>query len=249
MDIGAIGIHLGVLALERLSKARLVACRVWRPNAELRVSLSALLRISDGGRFLLIRNYHRPELFGPVGGVYKYYDDARVQLDEVSFRPQDVGRGDDMRNDLRGFLPRRYAPQLIKWYEQRTLRESPEACLLRELREELREVKLVSRVSPPAELPLRPVRTVREGPERVPGQAYTQYRVFEVFDIATNATAAADAFRRLFEIAAVGHDHLLIATSDEIVAGRARNGRRIGSHTAYLIRRSRVLPPEPPFTS
>jgi hypothetical protein len=249
MSVEAIGIHLAVAALERLRKARLVACRVWRPNAELRISFSALLRISDGGRFLLIRNLHRPELFGPVGGVYKYYNDARVQLDEVSFRPQDVGRGDDMKNDLRGFLPRRHAPKLIKWYEQRTLRESPETCLLRELREELREVKLVSRVSPPVELPLRPVRTVREGPERVPGQAYTQYRVFDVFEIASNATAAADAFRRLFEIAATGHHHLLIASSDEIVTGRARDGRRIGSHTAYLIRRSRLLPPEPPFSS
>lgn len=226
-------------------RLRFVRCQVVNPSEDIRIAFSALLRIADGDKYLLIRNLHRPETFGPFGGVYKYLEDAQPTLDGFDFKPQVFGPGDDMRYDIRGFLPRKNLAKLVGWFSKQANRESFKECLCRELREELAEVG-VPRIQCPDGLQFRPVRTVREGPGPVPGEDYTQFRIFEVYDLHPVSTDTQKFVRKLFR-AARRHKNLLLANAKEIIRGRATDGSVIGHHSGYLIGRKRIRPDTPAF--
>src|SRR5436190_2070633 len=112
-------ITAGIHILERLRHVKFLKCYLWKPNAEIRISISAILSIPDGGRLLLIRNLRRPEAFGPIGGVCKYGEEARPGLDAMLFRPEEIAIDSLMKDDLRGFLPRRYLGRFVKWFERK----------------------------------------------------------------------------------------------------------------------------------
>lgn len=242
-EVGVLVIHF----VERFRRARLLTTRVWRRRAEIRVSFSALLCARSGGRFLLVQNFHRPELFGPLGGVYKYRPYAKRNLDPLLFRPQDVGRGSDMKNDLRGFLPRKNLLKLLNWFERREDRETEGECLLRELREEFAEIRPTGLPTVPSLLPVRLVRRVTEGPERVPGHSYGQFRLFEIYEPADDDQQAQMFLTRLFD-AAGSHKRLIVVNSDEILKGRSRDSHFVGNYCEYLIGTKRHRPESPPFS-
>lgn len=112
---------------------------VIRGRRRLRISMSALVRIEDRGRFLLLRQgLHRPDQLGPLGGVYKVLGEG-VPVD-FDFRPLNVAdevRASDISDDLRGTIPSFRLPQFLRWFESRVGRESD--ALHRELIEELAE--------------------------------------------------------------------------------------------------------------
>ncbi len=91
-----------------------VRCTLFCRNSKLRVSIAAILKLCSNNRYVLIRNHHRPEVFGPIGGVYEYYPSASDQLDQCGFIPQ--VRDQDMKNDLRGFLKAKYLPSFMRWF-------------------------------------------------------------------------------------------------------------------------------------
>lgn len=236
------GIHLAA----RLRRIRFLKCRLVQPNLDMRIAFSALLRISKGGRYVLVRNLHRPEVFGPFGGVYKYFEQGRSELDALLFKPQDFGPDEDMKDDLRGFIPRKRLPKLVKWYQTSDLRESSGVCLYRELSEELKEAGLDSTLKPPAMLSLRRVRAVEEGPEQVPGERYTQYRVFEVYEPLMRDNLVGTFIDNVFA-AAVKNPSILVADADEILVGRTKGDHLIGHHAAYLLSGKRIRTDDPPF--
>jgi hypothetical protein len=238
----AAGIHV----LERVRRVKFVRCHLWRPNVEVRVSISAILAIADGGRYLLIRNWRRPEAFGPIGGVYKHLEAAQPELEAMQFRPEGIDTV--MKNDLRGFLPRRRLGRFVKWFERKDDREMPGDCLRRELREELSQIGLGS-TRVPARLALRSVRTVCEGPEVVPGQQLFRYqfRLFEVFALVSSGRQMEALIRELTEQAA-SHPDLLLASAPEIMAGRSVDNRMITQHSAYVIGKRRFRPETPTFS-
>jgi hypothetical protein len=199
-------------------------------RAEVRVSFSALLRIQDSGRYLLVNTPLRPEEFSPFGGAYKYLREAKTILDELEFRPQVDGPA--MLNDLRGFLPREFLPRLRDWFAKNSGRESFTECLRRELTEE--SVEIGVGVLPEIDsLRFERVRSVDEGPYSVPPQSYLQYRQFGVYDLSSGGEEAVI-------LEAIGehsksNSNLLWATSEEIRRGRAGRRQAIGGHAAYLI--------------
>jgi SMODS-associated NUDIX domain len=233
---------------EQLWKINFLKCKLINPSEEMRVAFSAMLRITDGSGYLLVRNLHRPETFGPFGGVYKYFEDAIPQLDNITFNPQIFGPSDDMKQDLRGFLPRKNLPKLLRWYRSGNNRENYNDCLCRELKEELKEVALLKSVKPPNILHFRLVRSVLEGPERVPGQTYTQFRIFEIYDLFPTTSHIKRFIKRLLKEASE-HPDLLTVTAQEIRTGRARDGGVIGHHCGYLISHKRLRPDTPMFVS
>jgi len=238
-------ITAAIHALEKLRRVRFWRLKIIRPNTEIRVSFSALFRILDGGHYVLVRNLHRPELFGPFGGVFKFYEGGRSRLDELLFRPQEVGYTDDMRNDLRGFLPRKNLSKMLKWFDQHCDRESAAECLSRELREELKEIRL-SNLHPPRHLEVKKVRRIEEGPEEVPARSYTQFRIFDVYDISFQDAEWLSFFKELKKISKSSSD-LILADSSDIVLGRCNDGRVIGNHCCYLIGNKRTRPEAPHF--
>jgi hypothetical protein len=243
--LGHVAVTAGMHLMSRLWRRRLFRYRLYAPNRDVRVVFSALLRIGEGGRYVLVKNLHRPETYAPFGGVVKYFAEAKRSLDAMQFRQDDFGPACDMTDDLRGFVPGRYLDSLLRWYESGEGREATNECLQRELEEELAEIGVAASIRLPKDRQFRTVRVVDEGPTRPPGVSYSQFRLFTVCDLATSGQANALA-RLLFEEAAV-NPGILIASADEIIAGRAQDGRVVASTACYLIRHKRIRPDDAPF--
>ena len=156
-------------------RPKILPCYLYRRTENIRVSFSMLLQVRDGSEYLLVRNLHRKETFGPFGGVVKTKGGASEALDALEFEFQEIDR--DMRGDLRGFLPRRHLGALLTWYARRANRETPDECLTRELGEEIVEAEVAGPKLPDILL-FKPVRRIEEGPYLVPGEDYTQYIIF-----------------------------------------------------------------------
>lgn len=237
------------------SRLRFLHYSVVRPHDEIRVSFSALLALREGAEYLLVRNLHRKESFGPFGGVIKRKNDSSEVLNALEFRPQEIDK--DMRGDLRGFLPRKNIGRLLAWYRRNADREKYHECLRRELLEELREAGL--KLSIPDILVFRPVRTIKEGPYRVDGEGYLQYRIFEIYELDTSHEHL-QLFERAMIDTARSHTRaltakkksqatLLFATPEEIRRGRSKSGLLIGHHAGYLFGSKRIRPELPMFNT
>lgn len=231
----------------RESLIRYLRCILIYHNKELRVSMAAILKISREGYYILIRNIHRPEVFGPFGGVYKFYESSSVELNQCNFRPQtpnDKLPG-IMKNDLRGFIPCKDFAKFMRWFNSGKDRELD--CLTRELKEELRQIGL-KEVSEKVEIPkFRLIRTVQEGPNVVPGYSYLQFRLINVYEFISDDPNGQEITDLLFENAE-HNPNLLVVTDNEIIKRRARNKQIIGAYTGYLFSQKRTGPEEAPFT-
>jgi len=231
----------------RLRRLRFVKCRLVQPNVDIRVSFAALLLIEHSGQYVLVQNRRRPELFGPFGGVYKYLEPAKRKLNELEFKPQVEESGPDMKDDFRGFLPRKNLARLYKWYLDTEDRESPGACLYRELCKELQEIDVRGAASkPPPAMSLHRVRVVEEGPEQVPGQQYTQYRILEVYKPIVSCSPT-ERFIRKLVAEAQKHPKMVLANADEIIKGRTATNEVIGHQTVYLVSSRRIRGEDMPF--
>lgn len=220
---------------------------LWRfgRHVDVRVAFSAVLCIQDSGKYLLIRNLHRPESFAPLGGVYKYYLDALPFLQGLEFRPQSFVGATDMENDLRGFLPRRHLKKLATWYRSGSQREDHSACLNRELREEIAEAGVFVRI--PSGLRFRQIRTIIEGPEKAAAVEYLEYRIFEVYGLEAQEGKAGKFERELCRQAREHSGTLVMASPEEIRKCRTQSNLVLAPHSNYLISSERLPYKTPPI--
>ncbi|MBK8900394.1 MAG: hypothetical protein IPM53_04360 [Anaerolineaceae bacterium] len=203
--------------------------------------MAAVLRVSDGSRLLLIKNRQRPESFGPLGGVIKFYASAKLE-DRFEFQSQ--SKRSDLGDDLRGFLPARNFYAFMKWFRSKQDREVE--SVTRELVEELREIYLDELANTIQSLPLSFVRHVHEGVQHVPGTHYYQFRYLEVYELNPTDENGRRLTQELFS-AVETNDHLLAVTHREIMRRRSRSGHLIGVHSGYLVGRKRAGPEPAPF--
>lgn len=229
-------------------RPRFWGCLLRERGAMMRVSISCLLRLEHQGRWMLIRNFLRPETFAPIGGVMKTTASSRAILDACEFEPQEKGNHLGMLNDMRGFMPRKNVFRFVRWLDKESDRESGHACVHRELLEELSEIKYEHILAVGFDLSLRLVRIVEEGPEAVPGQPYTQYRRFYVFEPQPESSDVSGVLDRLRHDAAT-HKDMLLVDRGEIERGRSHGGSLIGHHAAYLLGHRRVRFGDPPFVT
>jgi hypothetical protein len=235
----------GIVRLAHL-KWRFLACRMWRPSADMRVSYTALLRVSVDNKYVLIKNLHRKGIYAPIGGVFKRMPESDHVLDDLEFRPQTVAV--EMAADLRGFVPRRNLGAFDEWFRTGESRESQSECALRELREELTEIGLGTTVQVPAGLRFRRLRTVTEGPESVEAEAFSQFRRFDVSDVICGDAPSTEFVKQLLALGK-SHDGLLVASAEEIRRGRAKDGRLIAHHAGYLFQTRRIRREEPLYST
>jgi hypothetical protein len=216
-------------------------------SALVRVSLSVLLRIRDGDRYVLFRSNTRPGAFGPPGGVIKYYPPAVRVLDQLGFNAERrATREDVMKSDIRGLLPARSLGRFLRWFHTGAYREDAMECLRRELVEELTEIDLRQYVPDVANLTADHVRTVIEGPEPVTGQDYRQYRRFEIYDLrTTDATALRLADHLIDAGSSATMPTVLCASREDIAYGRLGDAL-IAPHAAFLVGSHRVHSDLPP---
>jgi hypothetical protein len=214
-------------------RPRLTTVLLHHRNHQMRVSFSALLRLKDPATdsYVFVHNLHRPQTFGPFGGVYKRAPGSEKALAELEFESEDLGPGDEMHNDLRGYLPRKHLLSLIHWFEKGKGRETPEQCLRRELREELKEIG--SRIKVPDPLYLHFVHSVIEGPIKLRNKNnMAQVRIFEVYELAD-----AKRFQGSLVRLAQNSDKLTLANAEQIRHGRSRDNKILGQHCCYLVQR------------
>jgi SMODS-associated NUDIX domain len=237
---------LDSLSRSRLWQLRFLPCLTVARGEEVRVSFSALLCVADGDSYLLVKSLQHQQFFGPFGGVYKFHESGAHHLRRLDLRPHPSLYPDDIRHDLRGYLPRRNIVRLVKWFEHGDDREDSSTCLRRELHEELVECGLVDHPAVPQHLSFRFLRRVQEGPARaLSRQNRSQYRVFDIYE-PISADPGISQFLRAVRSAATTCDHLALATAREIIYGRTQQGLLIGHHAGYLFGSRRVRPDEPP---
>ncbi len=219
-----------------------INCYFFSRNKNIRVSMAAVLVIKRENKFLFIRNHHRPELFGPIGGVYKYYPSAIERLDRCGFKPQN--RDQDMNNDLRGYLTGKRLPYFLEWFFSGKNREVE--SLSREIREELQEIKLKIGLANTTGLKFDLVRSIIEGLDKVPGMDYLQFRYFDIYRLSPNDPKSDYLTEKLFEQVGKNPD-IIAVTVDEISRRRSFSGEVIGGHAGYLIGDSKIgeAPPIP----
>ncbi|GAA3943491.1 hypothetical protein GCM10023085_26750 [Actinomadura viridis] len=218
----------------------------WHARREVRISFSALLRIRDDDRHVLLHSPSRPGSFNPPGGVYKCFGPAAAVLEGLGFRADRADPlADDMRSDLRGFLPASALPGFRRWFACGAYRESPAECLRRELAEELAESGVPHLVPDASRIAFRHLRSVDDGPHPVPGKPFRQLRRFEVYEPVVTGAEATRLCRSLAEAAAdPAVPAVICATPAQILHGRSGTAL-IGGHAAYLIGDRRAHPELP----
>ncbi len=142
-----------------------INCFIFSRNKKIRVSMAAILSVRRENYFILVRNHHRPQTFGPIGGVYKYYPSAIEHLDQCGFQPQI--RDQDMKNDLRGFLLGKNLPSFLEWFFSGKNREIE--SLSREIKEELQEIRLIVELESVTDLQYDLIKSVIEGLNEIVG--------------------------------------------------------------------------------
>lgn len=237
---------IGSIIHKSFSSIRHLNLKIYKPDSDVRIAFSNILRLSNGNQYLLVRNLHRKETFSPFGGVIKFKENAAVDLDSIDFRHQIIGSTEDMSNDLRGFLPRKNLTKMISWYNKRIDRESYSECLLRELKEEISEAKLPKHLVCPNKLSFRFVRRVIEKPQYIESIRCHQYRIFEVYDLYPMPEEYERFVLKLFKLEET-NKNLLSVCHEEIQKGRAKGGEVIGPHTQYLVGRKRNRQDDPIF--
>lgn len=110
-------------------------------EAEIRFSISALVRIEVDGQFLLTKG-NRIDQFQPVGGVLKTFTAAHARLGNLGVKADSkIPIDQDSRDDLRVFVPRRSIEAFVQWYMEGRGRETSP---WREFNEELLEAGVLS---------------------------------------------------------------------------------------------------------
>ena len=220
---------------------------ILRPQAPVRVSIAALLRVQFNDAYILFTTPHRPGTFGPPGGVIKFHSGARAQLDGMDFRDEVLAsRTVAMHQDLRGFVPPAKIAKFLQWVEKNVDRESSVDCLRRELREELAEVGHPELCSLVEGLEFAQIRTLIEKPEWIRGGNHWQLRRFEVYDLPPTTQQGRDLRDALLRLADDPSETSIVkATSSEIMKGR-RSDALIGPQSAFLFGKDRYRQDLPP---
>ena len=81
--------------------------RILYRKQDIYISFSYLYKIEVDGRYLLIRGNRFKNRFQPVGGVYKYYPEAKQFLESINFSPNynvvnSYGEENDLRINIKG---------------------------------------------------------------------------------------------------------------------------------------------------
>jgi SMODS-associated NUDIX domain len=202
-------------------------------NRQIRVSMSEILSIKDGDRYILLDNVTRPERVTPVGGVVRFFDSASPILnDRIFFRPQ--YSGGPKQYDLRGFLLGKHFGSFLRWYGTGADREH--SALSREIEEEFHEIKIPIISKYVRRLEFRQTRIVFEGPAevRVEQGTYWQYRQFKVCELREKDSENSGTLANFIRSKARENKRLVLVAEQEIRNGRTVDGRLIGDSAGYL---------------
>lgn len=109
-------------------------------NDDVRLSFSYLFRIEIDGKYVLVKGNRINNRYQPIGGVYKYYDEAKPTLDKFAFKPDVKMKNYDETDDLRITIKGKYILKYMNWFLRM---EDREYDPYREFKEELLDSKIL----------------------------------------------------------------------------------------------------------
>ncbi len=107
-------------------------------NTIVRVSFAYLYRIKMGNKYLLVKNERGTGKYQPVGGVYKFEEDEKLELkNRFQIKDDDkISIDKSSRNDYRLRMENKYLRKFISHFDKKAKREKIDD-LSREFKEEL----------------------------------------------------------------------------------------------------------------
>lgn len=114
-------------------------------NTIIRISFAYLYRIKIGDKYLLVKNERGTGKYQPVGGVYKFEEDEKIEL-KNRFQVKDdnkISIDESSRNDYRLRMENKYLMKFISHFDKKANRENVDN-LSREFREELIEKNIIN---------------------------------------------------------------------------------------------------------
>ena len=197
-------------------------------NKDVGLSISYLFRIEVDGKYLMVKGNRIKRQYQPVGGVYKYYDEARPALERMKFKPNIKMGNTDETDDLRIWIKGKYLLKFMDWFMSMENREY-DPC--REFKEELIDTGLL----PPQLFDVLKYRKVGVHNDGVKHSTFNQCIEFVYADIfgliltAEQKQAIRDAVQRNPEM-------LCLATIEEL-RSECYNGieKNLGTNAAWII--------------
>ncbi len=83
---------------------------------DIRLSFSYLFKIQIDGKYLLIKGNRLKNQFQPIGGVYKFYLEAKPMLESFGYRPDTKMNNFKESDDLRIVIKGKYLLEYLKWF-------------------------------------------------------------------------------------------------------------------------------------
>ena len=195
---------------------------------EIRLSFSYLFKIEVDGKYLLVKGNRLKKQYQPVGGVYKYYDEAKPTLESFKFRP-DIKMGNTSdTDDLRIFIEGKYLLLFMEWFKSMKNREYDP---IREFKEELIASKLLPE-SAFSKFEYRKIYTHDKGVEYSTFMQCDEIVYADIFEIKLSDSQKA-AIRQAVE---EHPDMLCLATADELKC-ECYNGmeKNLGNNAKWLL--------------
>lgn len=90
--------------------------KITHRNKDIYLSFSYLYRIEVDGKYLLVRGHRMMDRYQPIGGVYKFYQEARPFLNSIHFQPDTMVGNIDETDDLRIRIKGKYLLSFMDWF-------------------------------------------------------------------------------------------------------------------------------------
>ncbi len=183
------GVAIIVTIIDNRLFIKLIFHWLWNTicRRSIRVSMSYIYRIKIGNKYLLVKNTHNSK-FQFVGGKYKFFPEAKHNLEKLSYsEDRKLGVEGTRKDDIAFFIPAKNLFKFLKWFNSGNDREIDH---FREFHEELLESKkTVTPIISDKELfniiNFRKVKTINTGIRKSPQESgfncleYNQYDILE----------------------------------------------------------------------
>lgn len=90
--------------------------KVTHRNRDIYLSFSYLFRIEIGGNYLLVRGHRMKDRYQPIGGVYKFYQEAKPFLNSIHYQPDTMVGNTDETDDLRIRIKGKHLLAFMDWF-------------------------------------------------------------------------------------------------------------------------------------
>ena len=197
-------------------------------NQEIRLSFSYLFKIEINGKYLLIRGKRLRKQFQPIGGVYKYYKEAKPILEKFKYKT-DIKMGntndtDDLRISLKG----KYILKFTKWFLSMKDREYDP---YREFQEELINSGLISKEDFKI-LKYRKIDTHNKGITKSTFNKCNEFIYADIFELDLT-----EKQKQILLTAVENNPDILCLASDVELSSECYNGieKNLGNNAKWLI--------------